>query len=773
MTLILAHGACGADWYVGDRSKQLKRDKREYVGDESETIMIKHISLENFKCFGERVDIPLAPITLIFGENSAGKSSILQFLTILKQTLAFAPTTNPFMTRGERAIVDAGGFRDILHDRNDAKTLGFGVSFAISRDNIPPWETEEMADERFAPTPVGLSVDPVNRGCRISRLSRPGLTVVDCSIPRPWYMAPCDRLLNDGRVVVRVSNPRQDEVIKFARANRELLLKGFDKHLQLMALRKHDPTAKQFWSVRMPEIERTFSAPPPSDLPLSSVFGLEVRPLPVHVDANHVFGDFAIHESHAPFLMPFATDASVNALRDPTVASELERLRADNDELISFLKSDFSPADFVDRADLVDRVGYAMLNHFVFRGVVVRDWSPLESWLRLGAMNVTLCPWQSVVPFPDKWGAWWCLAPGWQIAFGDVARLKDRESGRSFLSQFYSFGEPSHAFTKEYRKDFNVITDGGSRFGYDFELTEGGSGWFHSVWAGEMVGDFIGTALNAPRLLAPKGALQSGDSPARQKTARESEPPRESQRIVFMTHDDALDEREAKAPDPRVAELVAMRAIGPLRLLGKRLHFSAGATPTEAGHDGVNVHEMLSLDAALRDEVNLWMGKLGVDYEIEIRRLDDQVEGLSLMLLRDRRRENAKPVTLADVGTGVSQVLPIVVESLASENTAILIEQPELHIHPRLQAELGSLFAESVSKRNNQIIAETHSEHLILRIQKLIRTKKLKPEDVSVLYVSRCHDGSNVKRLRIDDDGEFLDLWPDGFFPERMKEVLG
>jgi predicted ATPase len=70
------------------------------------------------------------------------------------------------------------------------------------------------------------------------------------------------------------------------------------------------------------------------------------------------------------------------------------------------------------------------------------------------------------------------------------------------------------------------------------------------------------------------------------------------------------------------------------------------------------------------------------------------------------------------------------------------------------------------------MVIETHSEHLVLRLLKLIRQKKLAPDDVSVLYVSRCPWGGDIQRLRIDEDGDFIDGWPGGFFPERMRELF-
>jgi predicted ATPase len=115
-----------------------------------------------------------------------------------------------------------------------------------------------------------------------------------------------------------------------------------------------------------------------------------------------------------------------------------------------------------------------------------------------------------------------------------------------------------------------------------------------------------------------------------------------------------------------------------------------------------------------------------------------------------------------------------VVQALTAQKQTITIEQPEVHIHPRLQADLGDLLAECIKEpRQNRFIIETHSEHLVLRLQRLVRTGRLKPEDVSILYVMHAKEGSEVRRLRVDDEGDFIDDWPGGFFPERLREFEG
>lgn len=134
---------------------------------------------------------------------------------------------------------------------------------------------------------------------------------------------------------------------------------------------------------------------------------------------------------------------------------------------------------------------------------------------------------------------------------------------------------------------------------------------------------------------------------------------------------------------------------------------------------------------------------------------------------------------LSDVGVGISQLVPVLYAGLT--NHFAIIEQPELHLHPRLQLELASFFIEQISE-NRHFILETHSENVFLRVLRAIRETSssdilhrrfnLKPEQVSVLYFDRQGDSTEVMRLRISEDGEFIDSWPGGFFAEREAELF-
>jgi hypothetical protein len=139
---------------------------------------------------------------------------------------------------------------------------------------------------------------------------------------------------------------------------------------------------------------------------------------------------------------------------------------------------------------------------------------------------------------------------------------------------------------------------------------------------------------------------------------------------------------------------------------------------------------------------------------------------LTLIDLRTNTR-----VTHRDVGIGISQVLPVLVMAYGSRNKLIAMEQPEIHLHPALQAELGDVFIEAaLGERKNTFILETHSEHLILRLMRRIREGKISPEDVGVVFVDPLARGSRFIELRIDEDGDFIDEWPGGFFEESFHE---
>lgn len=157
--------------------------------------------------------------------------------------------------------------------------------------------------------------------------------------------------------------------------------------------------------------------------------------------------------------------------------------------------------------------------------------------------------------------------------------------------------------------------------------------------------------------------------------------------------------------------------------------------------------------------------------------------------LRPKRRlilhdeVNDTDVKQQDIGVGVSQVLPVVVGAMESKCSIFAVEQPELHIHPRIQCNLGDVFAGEVGKSDGRVfLIETHSEHLILRLLRRIRETTeselppgkppLRPDHVAVYYVEGAAEGMKVTPIPVRDDGDFGEKWPNGFFGERIEELM-
>lgn len=131
---------------------------------------------------------------------------------------------------------------------------------------------------------------------------------------------------------------------------------------------------------------------------------------------------------------------------------------------------------------------------------------------------------------------------------------------------------------------------------------------------------------------------------------------------------------------------------------------------------------------------------------------------------------------LSDVGQGIQQVLPVIAYSKALQLgthglKTLLVEEPELHLHPSAHAAVGDLFVDAVqSSRDNQVIVETHSENLILRIRRRVATGELSPSDVNLIYFDNRNGESNAHIIEIRPDGSVSD-WPQGIFSEDLTEV--
>lgn len=161
------------------------------------------------------------------------------------------------------------------------------------------------------------------------------------------------------------------------------------------------------------------------------------------------------------------------------------------------------------------------------------------------------------------------------------------------------------------------------------------------------------------------------------------------------------------------------------------------------------------------DEINEWFRDNKIYHKIDI--LDDDIK------ITDTK--NNIFVRKEDIGVGIGHLIPILQYAFGSRNDIIIIEEPELHLHPLLQCDIADVIIKSAINYKNQLIIETHSEHIILRILRRIREKRINISDVSVVYIDNSEDGLKILHLPITEKGNFTVPWPNNFFESRWNEI--
>jgi predicted ATPase len=198
--------------------------------------------------------------------------------------------------------------------------------------------------------------------------------------------------------------------------------------------------------------------------------------------------------------------------------------------------------------------------------------------------------------------------------------------------------------------------------------------------------------------------------------------------------------------------------IGPLRDFPKRAYRLTGESPRDVGQRGENWLNIL-LRARSRDklvsEVNRWLDRLG--YSL---RIDWGKQGFVHPLLKDK---NGLEISLKDTGFGISQILPLLIQGFScAPGTILILEQPEIHLHPKAQAELGDMLI-AIASRGVRLIIETHSEHLLLRLQRRIAEESINkdglisPTDLSIYFIEQKDSGSVIHNVEVSNRGEFID----------------
>ena len=236
--------------------------------------------------------------------------------------------------------------------------------------------------------------------------------------------------------------------------------------------------------------------------------------------------------------------------------------------------------------------------------------------------------------------------------------------------------------------------------------------------------------------------------------------------------------------------------LGPLRDYPQRQYYWSGASPADVGSRGERAIDAILAATAqgknrqlkprahnqpFQQVIAHWLRELGL-----VNRFSMEPIGTGSNLYQARVSANSAvtSTTLTDVGFGISQVLPVLVLLYyVPKGSVVLLEQPEIHLHPAVQSRLADLFLCVAKHRNLQIIVESHSQHLLQRLQRRVAEGKvhvpgkgatspfeISSDDVRLYFSSVSRGLGKLEDLHLNNWGE-IENWPDGFFGDEMEEI--
>lgn len=652
--------------------------------------MLSNLKVSNFKAFAEEQTIPLSPITLIFGPNSAGKSSILHSFLLYHHT-ARTGNVDVRRTRLGGETVDLGGFERYVHGRDPEKTVSFQVESELQSSSPP--ETKDLSSgiERRM---MEMFLD---QGEKIS-------------------------------LVLEVEEEREEREAGSFSVTTPPHIKAFEIEIDGELVLRADHKGNGAYSISRLIVEsRSISSI------LKSVASGEEHSKHWEEEKRWLNSQVQLEGGN---LGPSANPSLRFQRAEDQVRQQEWRVAAARNESNGSqgISSNTGSAKqiLLELAQVVCRVA---AEHFQEETARFRYLAPLRSYPSRRLLRQE----------DERSGEDWEASGGhaWEVLRDrPVVREKVNEwLGENFLETNYRLEADQHYSSRrlgseltEYLVETVVLVLSSHFLDEEKEamssrlskLREGLLGA-----AGGGVGGGLGAAsavltslgLANPVLGVLGGALVGGGAIAGYNTAQS--------------------EVEEELPD-----------------WAKELSDAESEEEIRQAVTGVFESE---------DIVEAWLQQLEEDVPPSSRELT----------LIDERTETR--VSHRDIGIGISQVLPVLVYAQAAQEGTVFMEQPELHLHPRLQTRLGDVLIESIHERDNQLLIETHSEHLILRLLRRIRETNegrlpdekhpLTSEDLSVIFVEP-HDGSasTVRVLEVDKEGSLVEGWPQSFFDEGFKE---
>jgi predicted ATPase len=209
--------------------------------------------------------------------------------------------------------------------------------------------------------------------------------------------------------------------------------------------------------------------------------------------------------------------------------------------------------------------------------------------------------------------------------------------------------------------------------------------------------------------------------------------------------------------------------VNPLRDYPRRYYFQDDfySPSTLSRLDMIQLIDLLKERPDIKKYVNSWLKKFNINVDISL---------IEEVISKIKVNHFGLHLDLTDVGFGISQILPIIAQCyLARPNTITLIEQPEIHLHPKMQADLADLFLETckINQETRNYIIETHSEYLLKRLRRRISEGAISSQDVCVYFIHPKTETENFAKLEeiiISEKGSFV--WPKEFYSEDLNDTF-
>lgn len=606
--------------------------------------MFNRIRIKNFKSFKDTSPITISPINLILGQNSSGKSSLIQTFLIIKQTLESPYSNEPIIINGSYCSI--GDINDVINQSKQNKSDSFEFEFGLNYQNE---KLGRQYGQQFWHSSNDVKFDSIDFHVHVGKAGEGQLSPI----------------ILDTSVTCRVG---QNEISFASKLDTSLLEK-------LVTNYTIDPKI----------------------LPLvkSSIYSVKINGLSEKIEAvllSKFLPDIMIiqNEDKIPQLSKATLDSVVNLLvsKDP----HAQRLGASfyNSKLIHLIRR-FGSGGSASQKNIFDNSNHTFLDHIK---------SLLDSQKLIKEdINEELKRWNVIlhqVEKDDLVTVEKMLVEGIEII--DKAKLENPE----LLAKRVWGLKMANDQKVEFDSCIAALKDAFKKLYYLGPLREEPKVFYNRLGA------------NDPMYVGQRG-----------------------ENLAFV-----------------------------LKYYSKR-RIPVIFPPEDVEMDW-NPYKSDSLkNETLQDAVIAWLRYIGIAKNISVNEMG------KIGLTINANIYGNKDSDLLNVGVGVSQVLPLIVLGLASPVNAILIlEQPELHLHPFVQSRLGDFFT-SLAATGKQIIAETHSEHLIHRMRYLVAKQYLKPQDdISIYYTQRNEsiDSSEIINVKIDKYGS-IDKWPEGFCDETEKQL--